>query len=369
MWVYLFAIQLVPGPIQTASNHSPSPPYCSNHATFWMFVFAVLAVGNFIFQEYYFLRERWRLPRVDLSNGNWLAIFIAALGIALAFFSFVQMLPYWINALVYIFAFAAMIVAAKAATIRWTDFGYAFSWLGAMIYVAFFGYATIVQYQHQHEIALVFKTSVSEYRKFITTNDLAEFRDYLHSLDVPVPDSGPAIGIDSLGNCSSTANPRSNKNIRTQEIFIGDKCLTRKQMTLQYSAFIVERLPNSKGLDADINHRISFIAAQSSFATYLNSSFWGEEDDPFCTGSVGLGMFGSPLLWKIRERVGSKFTDRMVAYAVRLAADDPMAGMDSDSRIYIARKLKDGDSVVDDGTNWPLILEILTQDGVNIQQI
>jgi hypothetical protein len=106
---------------------------------------------------------------------------------------------------------------------------------------------------------------------------------------------------------------------------------------------------------------------QMAFISYLNWSFWGRDLGAFCPGT--LGIMGTPTLWKIRRRLGRNFTDDMVAYAVRLMMDDPLEGMDDDHNIYMARKLKQSDWVIDDGANWPIILGILKEDGVKVEGI
>jgi hypothetical protein len=368
-WFNLADSTAPPSLVQGASNSAPAPASCSDNAQFWLFVFFLFAVGSFIFQEYCFSRERWKLPEIHLDNKTLLEIFFAALGIALAFLSFVQMLPYWMNASLYIVAFLVMVRAAMMANLRWTGFGRFCAVLGGAVYLVFWGIATVRQYQNQHNLDIVFKTSVSEYRQFITKNDLSEFRDYFHNLDVPTPVDGPTIGIEKNGNCASWINPQKHQTVLRPEIFIGEKCLTRQEMTMHYSDVVIEHLPHNKNVDNDIHHLLSFMIAQDSFSSYFNWSFWDKRIEPFCPGNSPMAMYGAPTLWKIRQKVGKGFTDRLAAYATRITADDPMDGMDQDPRTYFARKLKAGDDVVDDGTNWPTILGILKEDGFKIQNI
>ena len=80
-------------------------------------------------------------------------------------------------------------------------------------------------------------------------------------------------------------------------------------------------------------------------------------------------------LWKIRDKLGSKFTDRMVAYALISMVDDPAEGLETkfdyyrNFEIYFSRKLKVGDSVIDnESKKWPEIVGILKNDGVQVDE-
>jgi hypothetical protein len=365
--VYFLALQQPVGLVQGASN-STSNGCIYDPSRFVAILLIAYVLAVFLVEERPSFGKHREMPKI--SNSTLLTIFVFAVGVALAFFSFVQMSPYWINAVVYIVALAVIILCGKLANITWRPEGRALAVFGIATYCAFFGWATLSQYDNQHDIHLIFKPSVSEYRQFVTKNDLAEFRNYFRGLDVPTPADDPVIGIEINGNCSSFHNPQTHRSVLRREILIGEKCLTREEMTQSYSDFVIERLPQSKSLDNDINHLFPFMLAQATFSTYFNWSFWGNERTDFCPGgsTVGMGMY-APTLWKIRQKFGRDFTDRMVAFAARLTADDPLDGMDKDAGIYVARKLKEGDSVVDDKGNWSIILDILKSDGVKISDI
>jgi hypothetical protein len=344
---------------------------CESGEDFWLFVFIMLGVFSVVFQEMSFSRNKWSALKFKFVIGNTtlLAVFLAAVGIALTFESFIQMLPYWVNAGVYVLAFATMVFCGKVADIKWVPLGKALAILGGIGYWSLFGTVVVKQYETQHAIHLLFKPSVSLYRKFITTKDLSEVRDYLRSLDVPIPSEDPIIGIDNTGNCSSWHNPQQYTDVLSPEIRIGEHCShTREEMTLLYSNFVIERLPHRRSLDNNINHVITFDIVQGGFSNYLNWSFWNKNFGMYCPGGDAMGLY-SETLWKIRQRLGPDFTDRMVALSSRLTSSDPLDGINQDANTYFVQKLKLGDSGVDDGTNWPIILEILKHDGFKVDDI
>jgi hypothetical protein len=355
--------------VGAASNSSGTVDICGSSPEFWLFLFIAFAISSFIFQEMSFSQTKWSAPKFVIGDGTLLAVFIAGLCTALAFGSYFQMFPYWVNAGVYVLAFTVMVFCGKVANVKWIPLGKAAAIIGMVAYLIIFGWATIKQYDAQHTIDMTFKRSIGVYREFIIKNDLSEFGEYFRSLNIPVPSEGPTIGLDETGNCSSWSNPQTYTAVLRPEIKIAEKCFTREEMTLHYSGFIVDHLPHTKSLDNDINHLFPFIVAQNSFSTYLNASYWDKNPEPFCPGGGNAMGIYSRTLWKIRQRLGKDFTDRMVAFSLRLTADDPLDGMDKDFGVYFARKLRLGDSVVDDGANWPIIVQICKNDGIKIENI
>jgi hypothetical protein len=345
------------------------PANCdSDTAQIWLLLFVVLAIANFILQDRYFVPRKNCGASVKVGNATLLAIFIAALCFALAFEAYIEMLSWWINLAVYVVSFAVMVLCVRLAALRWSDLGKWAVVIGTCFYWAIFGTATANQYERQHEIDLVFKTSVSVYRAFITRHDLSESRVYFQSINMLPPKEALAVGIRP-GYCFAFANPQSHQAVLPHEIWVGGDCLTRQGMTMQYSAYVVDSLPHEKGIDSDGNHFIAFIDAKAAFATYFNWSFWNRNLGSWCPGSSFGWATGAEVLWKIRERLGGKFTDDIAAYAIRLIIDDPLEDMNNDPMVYLARKLKKSESVVDDGTNWPIILGILKGEGVKIENI
>jgi hypothetical protein len=82
------------------------------------------------------------------------------------------------------------------------------------------------------------------------------------------------------------------------------------------------------------------------------------------------GLAGhADVLWQIRETFGPNFADTLVALSLRATVDDPLYGYDEDEGVYLGRKLKEIDSVVDDGTKWPKILDILREAGIPVERI
>jgi len=309
-------------------------------------------------------------------------IFAATLTISFAFLGFVQMFPWWANASIYTAGLLVIMGCGYWCDLKWTGVKRTGATLGVLVYVAVFGHGSIVQYQHEYDIHLVFKDSplLGWWRKQVITHDIANLRERFIELDIPVPTEIPPIGIiRGNDNCMSWSNMAGNPVFRSNFLF-GEKCLSRKMVTSMYSNRVMEVLPSSRPLPdidkrtpesvqrANLERIIRFWFVMRSFAAYLNWSLWGEKANSGCQAE-DWDALGAYTLWDIRENLGADFTDRMVAYAARSAADNPLEGDDPDMMVYFCRRIKIGEFVVDDGVKWPIILEILKKNGVPIEKI
>jgi hypothetical protein len=292
-----------------------------------------------------------------------------ALGIDLAFLSLGQMFPWWANTCIYVAAFVIVLLCGLWCDLKWTQTGRSVAVAGGILYWVIFGVGIYKQYDHENHIDLVFQDSdlLSGWRKMVITYDLGRMKNYLASLDIPVPGKIPTIGVE-LGNanCSGGSFPPS-KPIFRSTFKIGKDCIAnRGVVTSLYIDYIVPAPSNFKSA-GDL---VRLIALEGAFKDYLDWSFWGGRESMSCDPQSILGLIGhADVLWRIREVFGRDFADKLVAYSLKATVADPWEGYDPDMGIYLGRKLKIGDSVEDDGTKWPKILEILKEGGVPIDKI
>ena len=230
------------------------------------------------------------------------------------------------------------------------------------------------------EIKLQFKASpfFNHKTRGRITHDITRFRDYFVRLGIPVPMEVPPISLAPGENTSGISTPPGLPTYRGT-VQIGKKQVSKPSAaTGAYCGYAINRIfwdtdspfqpwygdmPNP-----NINALGGMMILEQGLSGYFNSSFWNEQLQPPM-------MPWAYRLWRIREKFGRDFTDRLVAVALRSMIDNPNEGRDkpmdfSFIDVYFARKLKIGDSVIDDGmSRWPEILNILKEEKVPVEQI
>jgi hypothetical protein len=335
-------------------------------------VYVLMALGSFfLVQEpkgaYSALTNIFAIPR-GLSAGIFATVFAFACSC-----SGLGMFPWWGNTCVYLAAFAIIALVGLWSDIQWTRSGRIAAVVGYGLYFAFFGFASNKQYEKENHIDLVFQdsASLSAWRKLVISHDLAQMRAYLLSLHIRPPVAIPTIGIQESNGCGAGENNAISKPIFRSTIKISSGCIcNRRLITGFYVDDTFESLRVFKSTDFQSPWDfVRFDVIRGGFESYFNWSFWDEAPSPGKPGSAR-GMVGrADILWKIRETFGQGFTDELVAYSALATIADPQEGFDQDTGIYLARKLKIGASVKDDGTKWPKILQILKEAGVPIEKI
>jgi hypothetical protein len=336
-------------------------------------VYVLMALGSFcLIQEpkaaYSALTNMFTLPR-GWSNG----IFTTTLAISFVFLGlgYTGMFPWWVNASAYLVSLVVIVFVSVWSKIEWTRSGRIAAVGGYVLYCAFFGIVSYKQYEKENHIDLVFQDSkyLTSWRKTVIRHDMAQMKAYLLSLNIPVPLAIPPIGVQESSGCGAGENNAILKPIFRSTIKINSGCVcNRRLITSFYVEDAFESSRPSKSVNFQPSEFIRFVALRAAFESYFNWSFWGKAASLGDLDSEGI-VGGVDILWKVRETFGQDFTDELVAFSALSTIADPLEGFDQDTRIYLARKLKIGASVKDDGTKWPKILQILKEAGVPIEKI
>ena len=209
-----------------------------------------------------------------------------------------------------------------------------------------------------------------EARTLIQTQ-YGNFKEYLVSLNIPVPDL-PPIGIGQKQGTLVTSP--LDKPLYQTSYLIGKQDLNDPYaLTEGYATYVVQTsLPTIKKKDkfpfAEQNVRLWIVGL--TISTYIHWSFWDRtKPNHFPPGILAL--------WDMRNEFGKPFTDRLVATVFKLMIDDPDEGaqqltndannprMTKDCEVYLYRKLDAADDLVEGegtanahGPNWPKIVNI-----------
>jgi hypothetical protein len=280
-----------------------------------------------------------------------------------------EMFPLKVNVLLYLSALALVWFGVKQATESKTKRA-KIGWPVVALLVSLLLIYFPLQRQYNREINLHihFKESPDFFwwRRQIITHDIARMRDYFISLEIPVPEDLPAIGVQTgpnSGTCGQVTPP--GLPLYRSEIVIGESSVKNRQtVTSCYSDYVVGSVMSKAlaGIPWPIPpDRIGELGEQlmlsSGFSQYFVWSFWDAKTD-----TPGFGIW----FWDIRERLGSDYTDRLAAATLRATSDSPAEGRDDNVGLYLAAKIKIGESVVDNEcSKWPQIESVLLKGGVD----
>ncbi len=197
---------------------------------------------------------------------------------------------------------------------------------------------------------LIFKNPVSWRQELTISFRLAEMRNYLVGLKIPVPADTPPLEVLPRNKGWEVENPPGFPAYRgSLKVDSAD----REKITYVYTAHVVHRLFFPTSEPYNNKEQLALFYSEDAFASYLNWSFWNKRyRDNVSNWPVAL--------WTVRERFGQEFTDGFVAQALISIKDNPKEGLDSHVDTYLCQKLKIGEGVRDSGfSNWPQVLDIL----------
>jgi hypothetical protein len=215
------------------------------------------------------------------------------------------------------------------------------------------------------KLNLVFQNSplLTDKVKGQITEDISAFHEYFIRLDLPAPDNFPPLGVsDTPGSAQSRImgllpNYRSDVKIN-QNWFLDRRALTEQYVNYALEQMLRGRTPQHPGV-SDMQDMI----VATAVSQYYNWSFWDHKEE-------AEGGYWSTQLWEIRCKLGKKFTDSLVGYALKLMLDNPEDGADPDFDLYFFSKLKTADSIIDSNAeNIGKIKEIIEKSGVNVTQV
>ena len=245
-------------------------------------------------------------------------------------------------------------------------------------------------------VQLIFKESVllTPERKKRITEDIDGVAHYLRGLGplaIPIPDDLPPIGIDTTNPKGEgwSFNSRSDHKYYYDQFTLQQGALDKQtKITEAFLSFVVGRFtykppppmpPNlgemtsqqyweythsPEAMDQSYRWMTSVVVVQ-----YLNHSYWNrpfaKNEKPECPDQ-GNGM--SFYFWRMRERFGREFADKLAMFTVRASMDSPYTGAHADAvhpyRHYLYERLTLADSVIDnERSKMPEIDSILSDCG------
>lgn len=251
-----------------------------------------------------------------------------------------------------------------------------------MVSILFLGFMTPPvesQFNREYNVRLSFKNSpsLSPFRELVIRYDISNFRNYLMSTGLRIPDVAlPPVTIVDVGEGGGISTPtglplyRGTLTIRDKEI------ANRSATTLVYADYIIIKLAEQSQIsrfnydanhvdpDATGIHNMLFATEiESAMSQYFNAAYWNKQP----------GMLGGPFghtFWEIRKQFGASFGDKLASATLAVSFDSPQEDRDDMLGVQFCKKLKTADSVVEsDKRNWPRIRDILSADGYDVGKI
>ena len=225
-----------------------------------------------------------------------------------------------------------------------------------------------------------------ERRNRINT-DINRFAAYLKNLGIPIPEDIPPIGVDTTNPKANgwSFNSQSNNKYYYNKFTIQQGALDdRQKITEAFCNFVIGRFiykpsppmaPPSENQTPQQFYDATHTPAQMDqsyrwmasvvLIQYLNHSYWNQRfaknQQPVCPDQ-GDGM--SYYFWKIRQRFGGEFTDKLATFTLRAVVDKQYTDVTQHYRQYFYERLKMADSVIDnENAKMPIIDAILKDCG------
>jgi hypothetical protein len=192
------------------------------------------------------------------------------------------------------------------------------------------------------------------------TRDLTRFRDYFVALGIDVPADLPPIGTDPGLTGMATAS-ESQFPIYRWKMDLGDKSIPDPSaITRAYSGYVIDSILDDRRSQHPNADLMQDMRASVALATYYNWSFWNHKP------ARESERWATPL-WLVRRKFGPTFTDLMLSYTLKALRDNPEDQWNADFDTYFYKKIKTGDSVLDDrGTRMADITSIIENSGLSV---
>jgi hypothetical protein len=231
-------------------------------------------------------------------------------------------------------------------------------------------------------VVLIFANSplLTDARKEEIRRDISGFRDYLISLRVNAPLVVPPISVGSLGTFTkpleltgpagaedramflwsggryeyrSYPNQKQSTDFSHNIVLLAPELSDRTAITSLYGMYALGQFLDRTEPDPDDFYWQARDMAITNGAVYFSSSFWN-------------ARVRYPLpyeaLWEIREKLGQKFVDQLIAYTMRAFNESIYRSHKSDLGAYFYARLKDADDIIDnDGSAMRTITEVWTK--------
>jgi hypothetical protein len=224
-------------------------------------------------------------------------------------------------------------------------------------------------------VPLMFKDSplLTPSRKKLIASEINGAAVYLQSfgpLGIPVPDEIPPIGVDTTNPKGQgwAFNSQSNQKyyynqFNLQPGMLDDReKITEAYMTFALGRFLYKPSPPLPSQLEKMTPEELYAAthtpeqmdpvyrwkASGVLRRYLNHSYWNqplaENERPVCPD---LGDGTAYYFWRIREKFGREFADKLAILVLRATMDKPHTDPDENYKRYFYERLKMADSVID----------------------
>ena len=194
------------------------------------------------------------------------------------------------------------------------------------------------------------------------TRDISAFHEYLVNLGIPISDQYPPIGVSSGPGSAQEHTSEALPVYRSKENITESWILDRRSVTDPYAYHVI-----FEALRKRLDKHPHVSGAQDGWvamalAMYYNWSFWNYKPPD------AIGYWSLPL-WDIRQAYGKDFTDKLVAYTLKVILDSPEENANADFNLYFYNCLLKGDSVIEDSpqSKIPKMKEIINHDGISLE--
>jgi hypothetical protein len=212
------------------------------------------------------------------------------------------------------------------------------------------------QYKRETSIAITFKysDSVTWWSRQRIIRNIAKFKEYLTGLGISVPDELPPISIGGRsGGIYLPQTYRGEMDIdesRINDPLEATGVFSDYIILLQYQKVFYQ--DNSVGYSKN-----PLAPAFYVFAEYYNFSFWNKRPNEVKNPWI-------MILWKIRESTGKKFTDSLVAAAIK-ESDDPSVQL---QKFVLRHSMPSGSDSNDlSGIPSPSVINTITSSSSQLQ--
>lgn len=195
--------------------------------------------------------------------------------------------------------------------------------------------------------------------RVVAIREIANMRDYLKGLGIPVPDDTPPLGVTPGARTSNAKNVhlppglplyRGELNISERDALQGDI----REFANQYADYVV--MADTKLMEDGAKRKGPVNSPETkqlekrfminiTLAMYFYWSFLGEN----LGGKEGRGTGWEDALWRVRSGLGKDYCDRLMATTLKTFIDSPQEGIDADTDTYFCQHLRTAFGVIDNG--------------------
>ena len=243
-----------------------------------------------------------------------------------------------------------------------SSWGACFALLVRIAWIAYFTLANGTNLTFKHSSELTW------WRRQVIRHDIAGMQGYFRSLEIPVPDPIPPLTVHE-GNQAILNSPHTYRGeLQIPRSSVAD----RRAVSHIYSVYVIQKafpdLTKSKDFwdslcagDADSIlqlHQTQFFSIE--LRRYFHASYWNSIEANSSPGAL--------VLWKIREALGARFTDKLASKVFQVAVDSPAEISNPDLNVTFTKAVKIADGIVEAyQQSWPQIQRILSDNPLRVE--